>query len=290
MAASLEFPLDTRSPDPLTVALTLSREFAATAVERDRRGGTPKHERDALRASGLLTLIVPKPFGGLGASWATALDAVRILARSDGSIAHVFGFQHLLLATVRLFGTRQQFETLARGTVAGRWFWGNALNPLDTRATIERGPSGALLQGEKSFCSGARDADVLVVSAHDTATGKLVVAAISADRAGITARGDAAAAVLDHAWARGEALTPKERGECAVSIAAAKVITTRAGLDISTRIFDATGARGTTARLGLDRFWRDLRTHTLHDPVDYKRRDIGRFWLTGEWPKPTFYS
>jgi alkylation response protein AidB-like acyl-CoA dehydrogenase len=367
-------------------------------VERDRKGGTPKHERDAIRASGLLTLVVPKSFGGAGASWATALQAVRILARSDGSIAHVFGFQHLLLATVRLFGTRQQFETLARGTVAGRWFWGNALNPLDARATITRGPDGHVLRGEKSFCSGARDADFLVVSANDAATGKLVVAAIPADRPGITARddwnnmgqrqtdsgsvvfddvrvredeilaepgplgstfatlrpliaqltlcnvylgiseaalaaargvtrdrgrawfasgveravedpyvlatfgdlfaeleaarhlADGAAAALDRAWIRGEALTPDERGTCAVTIAAAKIITTRAGLDIATRIFEATGARGTTAPLGLDRFWRDLRTHTLHDPIDYKRRDIGRYWLTAEWPKPSFYS
>jgi alkylation response protein AidB-like acyl-CoA dehydrogenase len=400
MVTPTDFPLPaSRAPDPLALVRTLSRDFAATAVERDRRGGTPKRERDALRASGLLALIVPKPLGGTGASWATALEAVRILARSDGSIAHVFGFQHLLLATVRLFGTCKQFETMARGTVAGRWFWGNALNPLDARATIERGPTGdAVLRGEKSFCSGSRDADVLVVSANDTSTGKLVVAAIPANRAGVTARGDwdnmgqrqtdsgsvafqdvrvaeteilaepgplgntfatlrpliaqltlcnvylgiteaaleaaravtqergrawfasgvervaddpyvlntfgdlfaeieaarhvtdAAAATLDRAWARGDALTADERGGCAVSIAAAKIVTTRAGLDVSTRMFDATGARATTARLGLDRFWRDLRTHTLHDPVDYKRRDLGRFWLTGAWPQPSFYS
>ncbi len=385
-------------PDPIGVAESLSREFAATAVERDRRGGTPKYERDAIRASGLLTLVVPKALGGAGASWATALQATRILARSDGAVAHVFGFQHLLLATVRLFGTREQFESFARATVAGRWFWGNALNPLDERATITRGLEGHILRGEKSFCSGARDADVLVVSAKDATTGKLVVAAIPARRRGITARDDwdnmgqrqtdsgsvlfdavpvqdaeiladpgplgstfatlrpliaqlslsnvylgiaegalatarsfarqrgrawfssgvelvaddpyvlatlgdlfaqieaarhlvdAAATALDRVWLRGDKLTPDERGESAVAIAAAKIITTRVGLDVATRIFDATGARATSARFGLDRFWRDLRTHTLHDPIDYKLRDVGRWWLTGEWPKPSFYS
>jgi alkylation response protein AidB-like acyl-CoA dehydrogenase len=385
-------------PDPIGVAEALSREFAATAVERDRRGGTPKHERDTLRASGLLTLVVPKALGGAGASWATALHATRILARSDGAIAHVFGFQHLLLATVRLFGTTQQFASLARATVAGRWFWGNALNPLDERATITRGADGHILQGEKSFCSGARDADVLVVSAKDATTGKLVVAAIPARRAGITARGDwdnmgqrqtdsgsvsfeavpvqdaeiladpgplgstfatlrpliaqlslsnvylgiaegalatarsiarqrgrawfssgvelavddpyvlatlgelfaqveaarhltdAAATALDRVWLRGDNLTPDERGACAVAVAAAKIVTTRVGLEVATRIFDATGARATSASIGLDRFWRDLRTHTLHDPLDYKLRDVGRWWLVGEWPKPSFYS
>jgi alkylation response protein AidB-like acyl-CoA dehydrogenase len=101
---------------------------------------------------------------------------------------------------------------------------------------------------------------------------------------------DAAAAALDRVWLRGDNLTVDERGECAVAVAAAKIITTRVGLDVATRIFDTTGARATSARFGLDRFWRDLRTHTLHDPLDYKLRDVGRWWLTGEWPKPSFYS
>jgi alkylation response protein AidB-like acyl-CoA dehydrogenase len=101
---------------------------------------------------------------------------------------------------------------------------------------------------------------------------------------------DAAAASLDGAWARGENLTTDERGQAAVAIAAAKITTTRAGLEVASRMFDAAGARATTARLGLDRFWRNLRTHTLHDPVDYKRRDLGRWFLTDAWPTPSFYS
>ncbi|HSY21441.1 MAG TPA: acyl-CoA dehydrogenase family protein, partial [Polyangiaceae bacterium] len=107
--------------DPIATAEALASDFAATAVQRDRAGGTPKHERDLLRASGLLTLIIPAELGGGGASWATALRTVRAIARADGSLAHVFGFQHLLLATVRLFGTGAQFESLARATVEGRW-------------------------------------------------------------------------------------------------------------------------------------------------------------------------
>jgi alkylation response protein AidB-like acyl-CoA dehydrogenase len=384
--------------EPIEIAETLARDFAATAVERDRRGGTPKRERDALRASGLLTLSVPLKLGGLGATWGTTLRAVRAIAHADGSVAHVFGFQHLLLATVRLFGAPAQFESLARATVAGRWFWGNALNPLDRRTTIERQGGSWVLRGEKSFSSGARDADVLVISATDKETGKLVVAALPAGRRGIDARDDwdnigqrqtdsgtvvfdnvvveesellatpgplgstfatlrpliaqltlcnvylgiaqgalaaargltrergrawfasgvenveddpyvlatfgdlfaesqaavdvceAAGEELGRAWARGDELTTDERGRLAIAVAAAKVTTTRAGLEVTSRLFDATGARGTTARLGLDRFWRNLRTHTLHDPVDYKRRDLGRWYLTDVWPTPSFYS
>ena len=383
---------------PVELAEELARNFAATAVERDRHGGTPKHERDALRASGLLALTVPRELGGHGADWTTTLRVVRTIGRADGSLAHVFGFQHLLLATVRLFGNRAQFERLARATAEENLFWGNALNPLDTRTTMARRGSERLLRGEKSFCSGSHDADILVVSAIDEATAKLVVAAIPARRPGVLARNDwdamgqrqtdsgsvafdevivgeeevlsepgplgstfatlrpliaqltlsnvylgiaegaleaarvsargrehawfasgveravddpfvqqtigalyaevqaagyvaeAAASALDVAWSRGDALTASERGQAAVTIAAAKITTTRAGLEVTNRMFDVTGARATAGRLGLDRFWRNLRTHTLHDPVDYKRRDIGRWLLTDLWPTPSFYS
>ena len=41
---------------------------------------------------------------------------------------------------------------------------------------------------------------------------------------------------------------------------------------------------------GLDRFWRNARVHTLHDPVDVKLRDIGRHALSGQVPEPGSYS
>ncbi|AKZ60242.1 hypothetical protein SAM23877_7199 [Streptomyces ambofaciens ATCC 23877] len=48
--------------------------------------------------------------------------------------------------------------------------------------------------------------------------------------------------------------------------------------------------RPTASAEGLDRFWRDVRTHTLHAPVAHKRREVGRPVLTGELPQPTRYS
>ena len=48
------------------------------------------------------------------------------------------------------------------------------------------------------------------------------------------------------------------------------------------------GARATTAKLNLDRFWRNVRTQTLHDPVDYKYQEVGEWILTGKVPDPSF--
>ena len=39
-----------------------------------------------------------------------------------------------------------------------------------------------------------------------------------------------------------------------------------------------------------DRFWRNVRTHTLHDPIDYKLNTLGRWALKGEAPDPQNYS
>ncbi len=95
---------------PLQIARRLAADFAENAAERDVAGGTPKAERDALRRSGLLSLIIPREYGGLGASWSETLQTVRELARVDSSIAHVYGFQHLMLATVRLFSRPEQWQ------------------------------------------------------------------------------------------------------------------------------------------------------------------------------------
>ena len=54
-------------PDARAVAEALARDFAASAAERDRAGGTAKRERDLLRESGLLALSVPQELGGGGA-------------------------------------------------------------------------------------------------------------------------------------------------------------------------------------------------------------------------------
>src|SRR5690606_23242776 len=66
-----------------------------------------------------------------------------------------------------------------------------------------------------------------------------------------------------------EAVTARQRGEIAVLVAAAKQRAIDTGLEVSSRIFEVTGARATASSVGLDRFWRNLRTHSLHDPVAY---------------------
>jgi alkylation response protein AidB-like acyl-CoA dehydrogenase len=101
---------------------------------------------------------------------------------------------------------------------------------------------------------------------------------------------DDAASELDDAFARGPHLTKRERGEVAVVVAEAKVVAHRAAIEIGSQLFELTGAHSTSAHHGFDRYWRNARVHTLHDPVDYKLRDIGRHALDGTLPEPTAYA
>jgi len=384
--------------NPLQTARQLAAEFAETAAERDERGGTPKAERDALRASGLLSLIIPTQYGGQGASWSETLSVVREIAKADSSIAHVFGFQHLMLATVRLFSRPEQWQRWYEQTARKNWFWGNALNPLDARTVVRKFNGWREFSGKKSFCSGALDSEMLIASGLDEGSGKLLIAAIPTGRSGITINDDwnnigqrqtdsgsatfekvrveesemlldpgplstpfaclrpliaqltfthiflgiaegsfeearrytlkearpwfrsaashvsedpyvlrhygdfwvglesvrllveRAAAQLDAAWSKEHNLSAEERGRLATSIATAKVAATRVGLDLCSRLFEVTGARATHASLRLDRHWRNLRTQTLHDPVDYKIHELGDWALNQILPTPTFYS
>lgn len=101
---------------------------------------------------------------------------------------------------------------------------------------------------------------------------------------------DRAAAAFADADAAGAALTPEQRGATGLAIAAAKAIASEVATDVTSRVFELTGARATAGRYGLDRFWRNARTLTLHDPAVYKAAEVGRHLLTGELPPVTGYS
>lgn len=382
----------------VTIAQSLATQFAQTAIARDKAGDTPKHERDLIRQSGLLALLVEQEFGGLAGKWQDLFDVIRIFAQADSSLAHVFGFHHLHLATVRLFGQPEQWQNWHRLSTEKSWFWGNALNPLDHRTTVTYQDGWYEFSGKKSFCSGALDSEMLVASGLDQRSGKLLIAAIPTARSGISLyhdwnnigqrQTDSGSAIfervrveakdmlldpgplstafstlrpliaqlifinmflgvaegafqqakhytrheskawflsgveqahqdpyilrhygefwlaleslrvlnqhaitqLQQAWDMAEQLSPEQRGVVAVAVATAKVAATRTSLDLTNRIFEVAGARATHAALAFDRFWRNVRTQTLHDPVEYKLKDLGQWALNDIYPQPSFYS
>lgn len=81
------------------------------------------------------------------------------------------------------------------------------------------------------------------------------------------------------------------RPEAQTAVYRAKVMASETALDVSSRLFQVAGARAAAAapKTGIDAFWRNARTFTLHDPVNYRRQRIGRYVLGVEDPPIGWY-
>lgn len=95
---------------------------------------------------------------------------------------------------------------------------------------------------------------------------------------------------FDTEVARSNELTAEQRGDYAIAIAELKVVATETGIEVANRIYEVTGASSTANSVGLDLFWRNVRTHTLHDPVDYKKIEVGAHFLHGELQPLSLYT
>jgi alkylation response protein AidB-like acyl-CoA dehydrogenase len=149
----------------LANAAALSKELAASAVERDRAAGIPQMEVQRLREAGLLPLVVPRAYGGIGATWIEGLQIVRELSKADGSTGQLYANQLILSVLGEVAGTPTQAERFYRATAQQHLFWGNAVNTRDTRLKIAPEGDRYRVNGVKSFGTGVVVADLRVFSA-----------------------------------------------------------------------------------------------------------------------------
>ncbi|MGY4816707.1 SfnB family sulfur acquisition oxidoreductase [Pseudomonas chlororaphis subsp. piscium] len=72
--------------------------------------------------------------------------------------------------------------------------------------------------------------------------------------------------------------------QASVVVAQAKVLSAESALLASSKLFELAGTRSVLGKYNLDRYWRNARTHTLHDPARWKYHLIGNFLLNGVKP------
>ncbi|MEG8277282.1 acyl-CoA dehydrogenase family protein [Streptomyces sp. AHA2] len=82
----------------------------------------------------------------------------------------------------------------------------------------------------------------------------------------------------------GDDLGFDQYAEITVLVAMAEAAASRAAHESTARALDALGPRAASARLGLDRFWRNARTHTLQEPAAHRFREVGDYYLNGTHP------
>ena len=67
-------------------------------------------------------------------------------------------------------------------------------------------------------------------------------------------------------------------------MAKVRALSTEVALKSSSKLIELAGSRGSQRVDGLDRFWRNARTHTLHDAARWKYYFIGNYILNGILP------
>lgn len=78
--------------------------------------------------------------------------------------------------------------------------------------------------------------------------------------------------------------SPEAAARVSIAVAQAKAFASEVAVDTASKLFALTGASGTDRRWNLDRHWRNARTHSVHDPVDWKYHHIGAWELTRTLP------
>ena len=99
---------------------------------------------------------------------------------------------------------------------------------------------------------------------------------------------EAAELFIDHAGDLLDAADAEPTAEnvarARLGVGKAKAFAGDAALQVATAVLDAGGSSATDRKHGLDRHWRNARTHTLHDPNRWKYIHAGRFLLSGDTP------
>ncbi|MGW6423542.1 acyl-CoA dehydrogenase family protein [Nocardia sp. NPDC055053] len=157
------------------------------------------------------------------------------------------------------------------------WFEAEVAHAVDDPLVVQRFGELAVSVGAAEavlvVAGAAVDEAVRPASAADGARG----AASAADGA----RGSAGLASEAQGSARG---VGDDAARASITVATAKILADRAANEVSAAIFEVGGTRSAAAAHRLDHYWRNARTHTLHDPVRWKYQHIGRAVLQDRPP------
>ena len=158
--------------------LERAKQVAATTVypkakHHDETGEFPIENVRALGAAGLMGLLVPKAYGGLGAGFETYLAVVEAIGRACASTAMIYVMHHTQYFMVVSHGTDQQKDFFLPAIARGE-------------SLCASGTTEAETGGNPDFCASAmrEDGDAIILSAKKP----VVTSATHADWVFVTTR------------------------------------------------------------------------------------------------------
>ncbi|HMJ36694.1 MAG TPA: acyl-CoA dehydrogenase family protein [Baekduia sp.] len=180
-----------------------ARRECGTRAQRDRvtADGADTHSPEVyakLASLGWLGATIPEAYGGAGG---TVVDGCLLLEELEYGLVPVFaiGVTLITAATVQKFGTEEQRAGVLGSVVAGRPKAiamsepGSGSDVGSLRTSAVRGDGGWILNGQKTWITGAHHADeILVVCRTDSGApkhGGISMFLVPADAAGVEIRG-----------------------------------------------------------------------------------------------------
>jgi SfnB family sulfur acquisition oxidoreductase len=186
-ATTLVIDSDARA---LQVVAELVPELAAEAAARDSERRLPREQVDALSASGLLGITVPRAHGGADVCTPTLAEVFRLLACADPNVAQIPQSHFVYVNLLRELGTEEQRVRFFSEILEGRRL-GNAQAEMGRRHVLDigthlslLGDGSFLLDGTKHYCTGALFADWIPVLARGD-DDRLYAAFVHAEAAGV---------------------------------------------------------------------------------------------------------
>ncbi len=174
----------------------LDDELAAIPLMEMERPGNPAFA--VFRKLGGPALLIPKQFGGCGASPVDAVRAQRAISCRAPSLAVATTMHHFTIASLMEISPEdpgleaETLEAVARDNlyIGSGFAEGNGKSIITSSLRVERGAGGLILNGSKKPCSLSRSMDLFSFSAPtiEGMEGSLGVVTIPADTPGLERR------------------------------------------------------------------------------------------------------
>lgn len=157
--------------------------------ERERERILPYEAFDAVRSSGLGTLLVPVAYGGPGGSLEDVTQAILTLAAADSNVPHALRLHFNVSALWRLLPPTPFIQRQVERILAGKLFGGasteqGTAKPGLVTTQLRREGEHYRLQGRKFYSTGTAYADYASISAVD-ADQKPVTVIVPVQREGL---------------------------------------------------------------------------------------------------------
>jgi SfnB family sulfur acquisition oxidoreductase len=78
--------------------------------------------------------------------------------------------------------------------------------------------------------------------------------------------------------------TPEAAARGSLAVAQAKAFGSEVAVHVASELFALSGASAADAKYDLDRHWRNARTHSIHDPADWKYHHVAQYEVNGVLP------